>query len=112
MRLSESLIQNKIFEISNSYLSFTGKNDTWRNGISISDYQKLRMQAIQELERGISFEDREQNTESRLIQRKEIIRNTEPIENENVIDFQNIIPEKQGKNETDIMDKFAKLKDL
>lgn len=64
MGLTEQMIQRKILDISNSYLAFTGKNEVWKNGLSLAEYQELRAQAINELERGISFEETEQKSDS------------------------------------------------
>lgn len=62
MGLTEQMIQKKILDISNSYLAFTGKNEVWRNCLTLSEYQELRAQAIGELERGIAFEETEQKS--------------------------------------------------
>lgn len=126
MGLSEQIIQNKIQEISNSYLSFTGKNEVWKSGITLEEYQSLRMQAINELERGISSEKTEQ-PQSKGCGReaeKTIRKDTEnvsadqskPVEkekNDNIVDYQSRMQTaKQTDTENNIMEKFSKLKDL
>lgn len=126
MGLSEQIIQNKIQEISNSYLSFTGKNEVWKSGITLEEYQSLRIQAINELERGISSEKTEQPQSKGCGREAEKIigKDTEnvsadqskPVEkekNDNIVDYQSHIPvAKQTDTENSVMEKFSKLKDL
>lgn len=70
MSLTEQMIQRKILDISNSYLTFTGKNEVWKNGLTLAEYQELRAQAINELERGISFEETTQTSDSKRREEK------------------------------------------
>lgn len=74
MGLTEQMIQKKILDISNSYLAFTGKNEVWRNCLTLSEYQELRTQAIRELERGIAFEETEQKPVRAEREEKETVR--------------------------------------
>ena len=126
MGLSEQIIQNKIQEISNSYLSFTGKNEVWKSGITLEEYQSLRVQAINELERGISSEKtaQPQSKEYGREAEKAIRKDTENVsadqskqvekeKNDNIVDYQSRMPTaKQTDTENNIMEKFTKLKDL
>ena len=126
MGLSEQIIQNKIQEISNSYLSFTGKNEVWKSGITLEEYQSLRVQAINELERGISSEKaaQPQSKEYGREAEKAIRKDTENVsadqskqvekeKNDNIVDYQSRMQTaKQTDTENNIMEKFSKLKDL
>ena len=126
MGLSEQIIQNKIQEISNSYLSFTGKNEVWKSGITLEEYQSLRVQAINELERGISSEKtaQPQSKEYGREAEKTIRKDTENVytdqskqvekeKNDNIVDYQSRMQTaKQTDTENNIMEKFSKLKDL